>query len=193
MVLICIFCTLCWTHIPVIVCSYMVKAFIYWKIDYTCTLNIYLIRCILNWVNLWSITWNCIFYFIYPKHTASVLLVTAVIKTEKWGKGSSYLRIRCYVLESGGESSSWENGGGAGGNSRRGSFHHQLEYLLTSRERSQLKKALQIYAERRYGDKSPRLSWKTCINCIWFCPRLFYLHCLGGFCLHYNHQDILII
>ena len=32
---------------------------------------------------------------------------------------------------------------------RMGSFRQQLEYLLTSRERSQLKKALQIYATKR--------------------------------------------
>ena len=28
-------------------------------------------------------------------------------------------------------------------------FHHQVDYLLTSRERSVLKKALQLYAENR--------------------------------------------
>ena len=28
-------------------------------------------------------------------------------------------------------------------------FHHQVDYLLTSRERSVLKKALQVYAENR--------------------------------------------
>ena len=67
-----------------------------------------------------------------------------------------FFSISFSFSESGGESSSWdgvrEGGGGAGAEGSRrekGSFQHQLEHLLTSRERSQLKKALQIYADRR--------------------------------------------
>lgn len=34
-------------------------------------------------------------------------------------------------------------------NFHQGSFKQQLEYLLTSRERSQLKRAIQIYKDRK--------------------------------------------
>ena len=37
------------------------------------------------------------------------------------------------------------------GASSYGSFRQQLDHLLTQRERSELKRALQIYAEKRYG------------------------------------------
>ena len=36
------------------------------------------------------------------------------------------------------------------GTSSYGSFRQQLDHLLTQRERSELKRALQIYAKKRY-------------------------------------------
>ena len=42
----------------------------------------------------------------------------------------------------------WDQGSSS--ESRLGSFRKQLDYLLTSRERSLLKRALQIYAQKRY-------------------------------------------
>ena len=43
----------------------------------------------------------------------------------------------------------WESGKTDGVDYENSSFKQQLDFLLTSRERLQLKKALQIYAERR--------------------------------------------
>ena len=43
------------------------------------------------------------------------------------------------------------------GPSSRGSFRQQLDHLLTQKERSELKRALQIYAEKRLVASSNRL------------------------------------